>query len=334
MTNFAVIGTNFITDKFLLAARLCDDFCLKGVYSRTEERAKAYAAAQGAEYIYTDLDTLAKDPNIDAVYIASPTSCHAAQAIRMMEGGKHVLCEKPAASNGDELQQMLCVAKANGVVFLEAMRPVHNPSCKLIEELLPQIGQLRRVSFSYCQYSSRYDHFKQGIVENAFRPELSNGALMDIGSYCVHMAAFLFGLPEKITAMSLPLPNSIDGEGTALLHYGDFLMDLQYSKITNSYRPSEIQGEKGSILIDRMGVPDTITLCLNGEEAKTFDVSAQMDMRFELQHFLHAIQTGADITQYQQGSLDAMTILDEIRKSCGIHFPADDRDSGCCCFCK
>ena len=99
MINFAVIGTNFITDRFLEAASSVPEFCLKAVYSRTMERAQDYARRHGAERTFDSLDDLAACPDVDAVYVASPNCCHAAQSIQMMRAGKHVLVEKPVASN-------------------------------------------------------------------------------------------------------------------------------------------------------------------------------------------------------------------------------------------
>ena len=97
--NFAVIGTNVITDRFLEAAKQAEGFCLRGVYSRTMEKAEAYAKRKGAELTFDSLEALAACPEIDAVYIASPNSLHASQSIQMLKGDKHVLCEKSIASN-------------------------------------------------------------------------------------------------------------------------------------------------------------------------------------------------------------------------------------------
>ena len=86
--NFAVIGTNVITDRFLEAARQAEGFCLRGVYSRNMEKAQAYAKRQGAELTFDSLEALAACPEIDAVYIASPNSLHASQSTQPDPGGR------------------------------------------------------------------------------------------------------------------------------------------------------------------------------------------------------------------------------------------------------
>ena len=253
--NFGVIGTNVITERFLEAGKDAEGFCLRGVYSRSREKAVDFARKHGADLAFDSLEDMASCKEIDAVYVASPNSLHASQSIQMLKGGKHVLCEKPIASNQREFEEMKKVALEKRRILLEAMRSVYSPGFQAIRENLHKLGKIRRVSFQYCQYSRRYDNFKKGIIENAFNPALSNGALMDIGVYCVHPLVSLFGKPEKVISSSLKLSNGIDGAGTILTEYPDFQGELLYSKITDSRVPSQIQGEEGSLVIRE--IPDS-----------------------------------------------------------------------------
>ena len=88
---------------------------------------------------------------MEAVYVASPNYAHCAQSIAMMRAGKHVLCEKPMASNAREVEEMLACAREMGVVLLEAMKPIFEPSFAALRDALPALGTLRRASLSYCQ---------------------------------------------------------------------------------------------------------------------------------------------------------------------------------------
>ena len=234
MIRFAVIGTNTITDKFLQAASALPDFKLCAVYSRTLARAREYAQKNNVSLVFDSLEALANSDQIDAVYIASPNFCHAAQSILMMQHHKHVLCEKPIASNASEFQQMYDTAIKNQVILLEAMRSVFSPGFAAIRSLLPVLGTIRQVDFSFCKYSSRYDHFKEGIIENAFHPALSNAALMDIGVYCVHPLVSLFGMPASIQSSSIFLSNGFEGAGTVLLQYPDMQATLRIPSSSRS----------------------------------------------------------------------------------------------------
>ena len=151
MIRFATIGTSAIVDRFLDAAALCEGLVNTAVFSRKKETAKAFAKKHGAEFIDTDLKELAESSDIDAVYIASPNSCHCEQAVEMLKHGKHVLCEKPAASNAAELQRMRAAAENGQAVLLEAMRSVYDPGFQAIEANLYRLGKIRSVSFLFCQ---------------------------------------------------------------------------------------------------------------------------------------------------------------------------------------
>ena len=99
---YATIGTSWITGEFIGGASLVDGLQLAAVYSRSEERGKAFAASLAGVSVYTDLEKLAAS-DIDAVYIASPNHLHYPQSRFFLERGKHVICEKPAALDTAQL---------------------------------------------------------------------------------------------------------------------------------------------------------------------------------------------------------------------------------------
>lgn len=324
MIRLAVIGTNFITDRLLSALSLCEEFTLTAVYSRSLPRAEEYGKANGASYFYDSLDRLAESPEIDAVYIASPNAFHASQSIRLLNGKKHVLCEKPAATNAREWAAMMETAEKNGVVVLEAMRPVFHPGFQMIQKNLERLGTIRRATFIYCQYSSRYDNFKNGIVENAFDPSLSNSALMDIGCYCAHPLVALFGKPDSITARSVKLSNGFEGSGAVLASYPQMQAELIYSKISGSKLPSEIQGENGSMLIEGINIPKKVTLCWNrGEQEQLLFSFEEKDMLYELEAFARMIQQRQNPKQWNHWTSLELELMDEVRKQTGVRFAAD-----------
>jgi scyllo-inositol 2-dehydrogenase (NADP+) len=326
MVRFATIGTNWITESFIEAAKQIEDFTLAAVYSRTEEKAREFAQKTGAARTFTDLEELAKSKDIDAVYIASPNSLHAEQAILLMDHGKHVLCEKPMASNTKEVKAMIDAARRNGVVLMEAMKTTLLPNFQAIRKHLHKIGKIRRYFASYCQYSSRYDAYKQGTILNAFNPAFSNGALMDIGVYCIYPMVVLFGKPNRLQASSLKLESGVDGEGTIIFTYEDMDAIVMYSKITNSYLPAEIQGEDGSILIDAIHTPTKVEI--RYRDGRVEDVTVPQEkhpMYYETKEFIELIKTGkreSEVNSHEH-SLLTIALMEEARKQTGIAFPAD-----------
>ena len=252
---FGVVGTNFITDWVIAGAREDERFCLSAVCSRTRERGEEFAAKHSIPHVFTSLEEMAASDKVDAIYIASPNYMHSSQSILCMNHGKHVLCEKPMASNAREARLMVEAARKNGVTLMEAMKSTLSPNFRAVRDNLHRVGTLRRYFASFCQYSSRYDKFKEGTVLNAFRPELSNGAMMDIGVYTIYPMVALFGRPQAINAQGIVLSSGADGQGAVNMQYEGMNATILYSKIANSHLPAEIEGEEGNILIDRIQTP-------------------------------------------------------------------------------
>ena len=275
MIRLAVIGRNFVVDNMIKAMKFASGIELCGICSRTaegaEEFARRYGIGVGGRYV--GVDALAAADDIDAVYIATPNIFHEEQAVKLLASGKHVLVEKPAAVSAEAYEHMSETAKHNDVILMEGMMSLYMPGFYVIKRLIGKITPVRRACLSYFQYSSRYDKYKNGIVENAFKPELGGGSLMDIGVYCAAMSEALFGTPQRISAESLFLENGIDGEGTAVMMYNGMMVDISYSKITDSVLQSQICGEEGCIAIDSVSRPHVITLALRDGTTHVYDAS-------------------------------------------------------------
>ncbi|MCR8849501.1 Gfo/Idh/MocA family oxidoreductase [Rossellomorea sp. SC111] len=327
MIRFGIIGTNWITDRFIQAAGEVDCFQLGAVYSRTEERARSYALTHGIPRYFTDIDEMADKDHIDAVYIASPNSFHCSQAISFLRKGIHVLCEKPLASNEREVQEMIAAAKENGAILMEAVRTTFLPNFQLLKEKLHTIGTIRKVNVSCCKYSSRYDAYKDGTILNAFNPAFSNGALMDLGVYCIYPMAVLFGEPKEIKATGIMLDSGVDGSGTVIMKYEEMEVVATFSKISNTLIPTEIQGEAGTVTIDQIGEFSTLTFYYhNGEKCVYTQKEDFPYMYYEINEFVSIIKNGGEyesaINSYQH-SLISSRVMDNARKQIGLVFPAD-----------
>ncbi len=325
---FGVIGTNWITDKLIDAGRGIEDFELVAVYSRSKEKAIEFSKKHDIEYIFTDLEEMAKSEVIDAVYIATPNSLHSKQSVLFLNNKKAVLSEKPIASNQKEAIDIINAAKLNNTLFMEAMKPTHIPSYKTIEESLKTIGKIRKVFFNYCQYSSRYDLLKKGIVENAFNLELSSGSIMDIGIYPLFVAISLFGEPKDVYATGELLSTGVDGQGIAILKYDGFDTIINFSKIVDSHLESEICGENGIILIEHISDIDKVSLINRNSNNNKIDLTAsrvENGMFYELKHFINLYNNNikeSPVNTFDL-SLRVIKIVDNIRKQIGVKFLND-----------
>ena len=325
MIRFGMIGTGKIAEKFWQANRYGKDFELTAVYSRTLERARQFGFQKGQLQYFDDLEAFANSDCIDAVYVASPNCCHYEQVMTLLKAGKHVLCEKPMASNLEQAQEMFAEAEKQNLILLEGMRSIYAPSFQKMIPYMETLGTIRRATLQYCQYSSRYDNYKRGIVENAFKPELSNGALMDIGVYVVSCMIRLFGAPKSIKASGVKLHNGVDGAGTILMEYPDMIGEEIYSKITDSAMPSQIQGEDASMLIQEIENVKDLRIVRKGVVQSIHFEQSDNILNYETQEFIKMIKTGMGWEKSKEITLETMKVLDEARKQLHIVFPADKK---------
>ncbi|MBT2570024.1 Gfo/Idh/MocA family oxidoreductase [Planococcus sp. ISL-110] len=290
---FGIIGTNWITDRFIKAAKQHPEFTIGAIYSRTTETGNAFAAKHDVENVYTDMNAMFSSGDIEAVYIASPNAFHAEQSILAMEHGIHVLCEKPAVTSVKEMDRVIEASHTHKITYMEAMKSTVTPSFLNLKKNLEKIGPIRRFVFHYNQYSSRYDNYKNGVIENAFKPELGNGAKMDLGVYGIAPVIHLAGAPESAMKNNYLLSTGADGQGSMILNYAGLEAIIMYSKISDSFMPSEIQGENGIIEIDRISDPKHITIKYRDGGTEDLSIAHEFDtMYYELAEFMDCVKNG------------------------------------------
>lgn len=333
---FGVVGTNFISDWFLAGAVLDSRFVPVAVCSRDADRGRAFALRHSMPLVFTSIEEMARCADIDAVYIASPNFMHARQSILCMSHGKHVLCEKPLASNAAEARAMIETSERYGVTLMEAMKPTLSPGFSALRTNMERIGAIRRYFAAYCQRSSRYDRFLDGELPNAFNPVCSGGALMDIGVYTIYPMVVLFGKPLWVRASGTVLPSGTDGQGTAMFGYDGMEATIVYSKITDSTLPSEVQGEEGTLSVDRINSIRSVRFTPRqnntgggaGRHTAAEYIPFPSDINeyaCEASEFASLVLAGHSQSPVNthSASLTVMEITDEIRRQLGVRFPSD-----------
>lgn len=293
MVNFAIIGSSSISEKFIDALKSTKECNVYALLSREINRGKEFAKKFNIEKVYTNIEELLNDSKIDAVYIASPNGKHFEQAKLSLEAKKNVICEKPIVPTVKEFDILKELALKNKVTLMEAMRPTTNPNFKIIKDNLYKIGDVRQILVKYCQYSSRYDLLKNGEVTNIFNKELAGGSLYDIGVYPLYFTLAMFGEPKEYFGYNFLLSSGVDGCGSILLKYEDKIANISYSKITHEQSQSEILGENGSIIINKVSHVKGITIKYrDGREEKLGIELYENDMRYEIEEFIKLIKNG------------------------------------------
>ena len=160
---WGILATGTIAKKF--AATVCQmdpsEAVLTAVGSRTSESARAFAEAYGIPRYYGSYEDLAKDPEVEAIYISTPNHMHYENCMMCLEAGKHVLCEKPFTTNAAEARTLYHMAEEKGLFIMEAFWIRFLPLYDKLRELLDQgiIGDVRhaRCEFGFVASGARKD---------------------------------------------------------------------------------------------------------------------------------------------------------------------------------
>lgn len=310
----AVIGTSAISGSFSDAVAAADGIRVDAVFSRDPVRAAEAAERFGAAWSSASLDEVLGSPLIDAVYIASPNSVHAGQAAAAIAAGKHVLVEKPAVLASAQWRDLVEQSRAAGVVLLEAMRTAYDPGTALVRSLLPQLGDIRSVSFRYAKRSSRYDQVLAGERVNMFDPALGGGALADLGVYCLHAMVGFFGMPDRVAAAVVPLSSGVEGAGSIVASYPAMVAELGYSKISTTQLGSEIQGEDATLVVDLIASPRVVELIARDGTVSRHEIAGDPHpLAGEVDRFVELIVTGADPSPDHLLTEQTLRLLEQVR---------------------
>lgn len=287
---------------------------ISAVYSRNPATAKAFAAKYGAA-VFSSVDELLASDCFDAVYIATPHNSHLLYAMKALQAGKPVLCEKPAGVSEAQAAQMLNAARDNGVYFCEAMWTWFSDVALTVKRWIGdgKIGKIKNVRMTYAI---------PGVImsktSRLLNPETAGGALLDIGIYPIAYCYHLFGYPQTIRC-SGTLKNGIDIKETVIFGYDGFTCTLHIS-LANLQGSCRITGEEGVVRIPFFYMADRATLKTK-DRKETF--TGKTDYLTEFSRAAEEIRTNKTKSAYVPPSAtrDCMRILDECRKQMKLIYP-------------
>lgn len=332
------IGSGFIVDNFINAARQVEGVEIVAVYSRSEESAKAYAIKNEVDKYYYDLDTMLKNEDIDTIYVASPNSLHYSQSLKALQAKKNVITEKPFASNLKELDHLIETMKENKVMLWEAITNVYTPNLNIVKEYLPHVGEVKQVMCNFSKYSRKYSEFKEGQYPNVFTLEYSGGSLMDLNVYNIHICMHLFGKPLNYQYFPNLGRNGIDTSGVLIFQYPGFCATLVAAKDSTSVDFISIQGDAGTLRIDNTspgacghatftkGAAAIASFSAAKKEVETISIEQNNNhMYYEIEAFAKMFENNdmdqcLNILSY---SRDVLEVIETARKDAGIIFDAD-----------
>jgi predicted dehydrogenase len=211
LIRWGIIGTGGIAHSFAADLANTDSGVVAAVGSRSLESAQAFGAGRA----HGSYEALVSDPEVDAVYVATPHPFHHANARLALEAGKPVLVEKAFTMNAAEARDLVALAREKRLFLMEAMWTRFLPHVAEIRRLL-QAGELGEVVTVLA------DHGQWFALDPAFRlfaAELGGGALLDLGVYPVSFASMVLGTPNRVVTLSTPAFTGVDGQTSILLGY-------------------------------------------------------------------------------------------------------------------
>lgn len=321
---WGVLAPGRIADAFVTAVSRYTRQRVVLAGSRSLERAQAFASAHGVDRAVGSYAELVDDAEVDVVYIASPHSEHAAQALLAIAAGKHVLVEKAFTRDAAQAQQVAAAARAAGVLVMEAMWTRFLPQTDVIAQVLAD-GTLGKVTTLLADHGQSFAPDPQGRL---FNPALAGGALLDLGVYPISFASFVFGAPDEVVATGSLTGTGVDAQVSMTLVSGSAQACLNTTLLARTPTTASISGTAGSLEISGpFYAPATLTLTTpSGRSVRPPDpIEGHLGLCHEAAHVAQLIADGA--TESPLLPLDEtvriLRTIDEIRRQVGVIYPGE-----------
>jgi D-xylose 1-dehydrogenase (NADP+, D-xylono-1,5-lactone-forming) len=289
---WGIMSTAHINRLFLAGAREADGVELLAVASRDRGRAEQYAQEQHIDRAYGSYEAMLQDPEVEAVYIPLPNSLHIEWAIKSLEAGKHVLCEKPLSRHVAEVEGAFASAEQNDRLLMEAFMYRHNPQTRRLVELLTDgaVGRVRMIRAAF------------GFVTNdpanvRLSRALDGGALMDVGCYCVSAARLIAGEPERVSGEQALGGDGVDVAFAATMrHVNDVISHFDAGLALAGRNFLEVVGDAGTLELSDPWHCREPGIALTREDGSTerIDVQRANSYRLEAENLSAAIRGEAE----------------------------------------
>lgn len=320
MIRMGVLGTAWITPFSLLSqAAKVPEVSIVAVASRNPARAQAYAHKHRIPEVIASYDELIARPDIDAVYIPLPNSLHCHWTIKALEAGKHVLCEKPLASNAQEAQQMANVAEQSGRVLMEAVHTCYHPLTKRMMEIMASgdLGKIQHIEIWMCfpildRRNIRYHY------------DLAGGTTMDEGPYTIHLLLFLGGAYPEVTQARARLASpQVDRWMTADFRFANGCSGRMTCALFSSAilrLAVRVRGELGEMSVLNPFFPHIYhRLKVRTRQGTLLErVAGESTYFYQLRAFADSVLRDAPLLVPPTASVQAMQVIDAIYKKAGL----------------
>lgn len=319
--NWAVIGCGHIANEMAQAFGDMDEH-FYGVYSRTYSKANDFAQKYSIPNVYTSVEEMLEDENVDIVYIATPHNSHIDYLCKALNAGKHILCEKAITLNSAELDKAMKLAEEKGLVLAEAMTIFHCPVYRQLDEIIlsGKLGALKTIMVDLGSYKE-YD-----MSNRFFNMDLAGGAMLDIGVYALSFARyFMSECPNDILSQMKKAPTGVDEQVNVILKNTKNEMATVNLSLTAKLPKLGIASfENGYISVDNYNRTHRIdiTYTQTGETQTLIDDSSLNALSYEVMNMEKAV-AGDENTMHLDFTKDVMDIMTKVRYDHQMLYPQE-----------
>jgi len=335
---WGILGAGRIAGVFAQGLAASQSGRLVAIGSRALETAEAFAAAHGGIRAHGSYAALLADPEVEAVYVATPHPQHVEWVVRAAGAGKHILCEKPMGLNHAEGWVMVQAARAHGVVLMEAfMYRCHPQTAKIVE--LIRSGALGTVGLVQATFSFQSDY---APTSRLWANDAGGGGILDVGCYAVSMARLVAGAaagkafldPVAVSGAGVLHPESgVDVYAAATLKFpNDVIAQVSAGVGLGQENVVRIYGSGGWLLvpspwiISRDGGVSKIILQKSGVSGpEEILIEGAPLYALEADAFAAAVRAGlGDVPQMStDDTLGNLAALDQWRAAIGLIYEAE-----------
>ncbi len=319
---WGVLGPGGIAHKFTDAVGRLTSGAVVAVASRDQGRADAFASRYGIPRAYAGYHRLAGDPEVDAVYVATPHSEHLGGALTMIAGGKHVLVEKPLVRSVAEADRLFGAARQAGVTVLEAMWMRFLPHLQVVRDAIGrgEIGDVVTVLADHGQF------FAVDPRHRLFDPALAGGALLDLGVYPVSLAVDLLGAPETVRATGRLTSTGVDGEALLALGFATASAALHTTLWARTPTAASINGTAGRLeLAGAFYGPTRVRLVPHEGDGWTWAHPVDNGFQYEAAELARCVADGRPESPLHtwESTRAVLAVLDQARLALGVVYPGE-----------
>ncbi|WP_327006571.1 Gfo/Idh/MocA family oxidoreductase [Dactylosporangium sp. NBC_01737] len=319
---WGILSTGSIASTFVQDLRLLPDATVAAVGSRTAQSAERFAAKHGIPRAHGSWQALVDDPEVDAIYVATPHTAHFDATMLSLAAGKATLTEKPFTLDVASSEVLVETARSSGVFLMEAMWTRCIPAVRRMVDLVGSgaIGQPTAVHADFGMQVPRDD------THRLWDRALGGGALYDVGIYPVTFAHLFLGAPSSVQAWARMSPGGIDENTGILLGYDSgAVAALTCSLIGDSARRATITGTAGRIEVPRDFFHPSGFTVWHGDEAEVVDLPFEgAGYQFEAAEVHRCLREGLTESPLVPlaETLDILTVLDVVRVKVGLDYSA------------